>query len=46
MSKAIRFVVLASFASLVVACGSNEDEYVVPEPEPISTEPTFTGKYK
>lgn len=46
MSKITKFAVLASFAALVAACGGKEEEYVVVEPEPISTEPAFTGKYK
>lgn len=46
MSKAIKFATLAGFVGLVVACGNNRNDYVVVEPEPISTEPVFTGKYK
>ena len=46
MSKAIKFFTLASFVGLVAACGSKEEEFIVVEPEPISVEPTFTGKYK
>ncbi len=46
MSKYLQFFALAGFVGLVAACGGNEEEFVVVEPEPISTEPTFTGKYK
>ncbi|MCB1343044.1 MAG: hypothetical protein KDK24_18640 [Pseudooceanicola sp.] len=46
MSKAIKFATLAGLLGLVVACGNKRDDYVVVQPEPISTEPVFTGKYK
>lgn len=45
MSKRIQFIALVGFVATVAACGnSREEEYVVVEP--ISVEPTYTGKYK
>ncbi|KPD12227.1 hypothetical protein AN476_11210 [Phaeobacter sp. 11ANDIMAR09] len=46
MSKSIKFVTLAGLLALVAACGNREEEFVVVEPEPISAEPVYTGKYK
>lgn len=47
MSNSIRSLVALGFITLVAACGSNqEEEFVVIEPEPISVEPVYTGKYK
>lgn len=45
MSKSIKFLALVGFVATVAACGnSREEEFVVVEP--ISVEPTYTGKYK
>ncbi|MEZ5714425.1 MAG: hypothetical protein R3D85_04195 [Paracoccaceae bacterium] len=46
MSKTIIGLLALSFTSLVVACAQPEEEYVVVDPEPISVEPVYTGKYK
>ncbi|MCX7559120.1 hypothetical protein OS190_06030 [Sulfitobacter sp. F26204] len=48
MSKSIKFLAAIGFITTVAACtsGQTEEEYVVVEPEPISVEPTYTGKYK
>ncbi len=47
MSKSIQFLAMVGFVATVAACdNSPKQEYVVVEPEPISVEPTFTGKYK
>ena len=49
MSKSIKLLAMFGFVATVAACGSSgqtEEEYVVVEPEPISVEPTYTGKYK
>ena len=48
MSKNIKTLGLVSIMVLAAACGRNaqEEEFVVVEPEPISVEPTHTGKYK
>jgi hypothetical protein len=34
------------FVAAVAACAQQDDEFVVVEPEPITVEPVFTGKYK
>ncbi len=46
MSKAIKSILAVGLFALVAACAQQEEEYVVMEPEPISVEPTYTGKYK
>ncbi|EBA16532.1 hypothetical protein RSK20926_22444 [Roseobacter sp. SK209-2-6] len=44
MSKSIKFIALAGLLAAVAACAQQEEEFVVVEP--ISVEPTYTGKYK
>ncbi|WP_375228440.1 hypothetical protein [Roseobacter sp. S98] len=47
MSKSIRILAVLCAAAFVAACAQEqEEEFVVVDPEPISTEPTYTGKYK
>ncbi|UWQ29996.1 hypothetical protein [Leisingera sp. M523] len=46
MSKSIKLFALAGLLAAVTACAQQEEEFVVVEPEPISQEPEFTGKYK
>ncbi|MCE0506758.1 MULTISPECIES: hypothetical protein [unclassified Roseivivax] len=48
MSKSIKLLALFGFVTAVAACGQQaaEEEFVVVEPEPITTEPVQTGKYK
>ena len=48
MSKSIKFLAAIGFVAALSACasGQSDEEFVVVEPEPISTEPTYTGKYK
>lgn len=46
MSKSIKFLAAVGLLAAVAACAQQEEEYVVVEPEPISVEPTYTGKYK
>jgi len=46
MSKNIKLLGMVSLMALVAACGNNEEEFVVVEPEPISQEPVHTGKFK
>ncbi len=47
MSKSIKLFTLAAMLAAVAACaGQKEEEFVVVNPEPISQEPAFTGKYK
>jgi hypothetical protein len=42
----IKLLALAGIVAAVAACGQQEEEFVIVEPEPGSVEPTFTGKYK
>lgn len=45
MSRSILFVAMVGFVATLAACdNSPREEYVVVEP--ISVEPTYTGKYK
>lgn len=48
MSKSIKFFALFGFVATIAACGnsSNEEEFVIIDPEPISVEPEYTGKFK
>ncbi|MEM6940472.1 MAG: hypothetical protein AAF943_03885 [Pseudomonadota bacterium] len=48
MSKTIKLVAALGFVATLAACasGQSDEEFVVVEPEPISTEPAFTGKFK
>ncbi|WP_172839498.1 hypothetical protein [Sulfitobacter alexandrii] len=48
MSKSIKLIAAFGFIAAISACtsGQTDEEYVVVEPEPISVEPTYTGKYK
>lgn len=46
MFKSIKLVAVLGVAAFVAACGGAQEEYVVVDPEPISVEPQFTGKYK
>lgn len=46
MSKAVKSVLALGLVALAAACAQPEEEYVVVDPEPISVEPTYTGKYK
>ncbi|MFV0514227.1 MAG: hypothetical protein ACK5MY_11450 [Jhaorihella sp.] len=47
MSKSIKFLAMVGFVATVAACdNSPKEEFVVVQPEPISVEPTYTGKYK
>ncbi|MGI3170443.1 hypothetical protein ACRARG_14935 [Pseudooceanicola sp. C21-150M6] len=45
MSKSIKIVLALGFVSFAAACAQQE-EYVEVQPEPISVEPVYTGKYK
>lgn len=44
MSKTVKLLAMVGLLGLVAACGNRDDDVVVVAPEPISTEPTFTGK--
>ncbi|MDF1853958.1 hypothetical protein [Pseudooceanicola sp.] len=46
MSKTVKSLFAFSLVAFVAACAAKEEEYVVVEPEPISQEPVYTGKYK
>ncbi|WP_428515682.1 hypothetical protein [Roseovarius sp.] len=48
MSNSIKSILTVGLVALVAACGQQqqEEEFVVVDPEPISTEPTYTGKLK
>ncbi|GAA6165964.1 hypothetical protein NBRC116590_36680 [Pelagimonas sp. KU-00592-HH] len=48
MSNSIKALVALGLVALVAACVDTApvEEYVVVDPEPISEEPTYTGKYK
>lgn len=47
MSKSIKLLSMVGFVAIVAACGNGrEEEFVIVEPEPISVEPVYTGKYK
>ncbi|MBT8155553.1 hypothetical protein KMP13_17105 [Epibacterium ulvae] len=46
MSKSIKLFAVVGVLAAVAACGNRQEEFVVVEPEPISQEPTYTGKYK
>ncbi len=47
MSKSITMLAALGLIAAVSACApKQQEEYVVVAPEPISVEPTYTGKYK
>ncbi|SPF78327.1 hypothetical protein [Pseudoprimorskyibacter insulae] len=48
MSKSIKVVIALGLAAFVAACAEKQvqEEFVVVDPEPISIEPVYTGKYK
>ncbi|MDJ0821895.1 MAG: hypothetical protein QNJ09_08825 [Paracoccaceae bacterium] len=46
MSKSIKLLAVLGLVAGVAACGQQEEEFVVVDPEPISVEPVHTGKYK
>ena len=48
MAKSIKLLAAFGLVAAIAACGgqSDEEEFVVVDPEPISQEPTYTGKYK
>ncbi len=47
MSNGIKSILALGLVALVAACAQPaEEEYVVVQPEPISVEPVYTGKYK
>ena len=48
MSKSIKMLTLFGFVAALSACGQQQqqEEFVVVDPEPITVEPVYTGKYK
>jgi len=46
MSKSIKLFAMVGLLAAVAACGQQEEEFVIVDPEPISVEPAYTGKYK
>lgn len=46
MSKSIKILAVLGLAVFISACAADEEEFVVVEPEPISAEPVYTGKFK
>lgn len=48
MSNSIKSILAVGMVAIVAACGQQqqEEEFVVVDPEPISVEPTYTGKLK
>ena len=47
MANIIKSVIGLGLLAVLAACAQPaEDDYIVVEPEPISVEPAYTGKYK
>lgn len=46
MSNTVKFLAVLCAAAFVSACAQQEEEFVAVDPEPISQEPAYTGKYK
>ena len=48
MSKSIKLLAAFGFIATIAGCAREQptEEYVVVDPEPISVEPVYTGKYK
>ena len=48
MSKSIKLLAAVGLFAVLSACGQKqaEEEFVIIDPEPISSEPVHTGKYK
>jgi hypothetical protein len=48
MSKSIKLLATLGLMVVVAACAREQqtEEFVVVDPEPISSEPVYTGKYK
>lgn len=47
MPSFVKSIIALSLVVVVAACGkSREEEYVVVEPQIISMEPAYTGKFK
>jgi hypothetical protein len=48
MAKIVKLLALFGFTAVIAACAQQQqqEEFIVVEPEPITEEPTYTGKYK
>jgi len=46
MSKSINILLAVGLLGLVAACSKPEPAPIYIDPEPISVEPVYTGKYK
>jgi hypothetical protein len=46
MQKSMRIVLALALVGFVAACAKKVEEEVVYIDEPVSVEPTYTGKYK
>lgn len=46
MQKSMRIVLALALVGFVAACAKQAEEEVVYVDEPVSVEPTYTGKYK
>lgn len=46
MSQSITFLAALGLLAVVAACAPQQEEVIIVEPEPISVEPAYTGKYK
>lgn len=46
MSKSTKTILALCMVAFVAACGGAKTEEVVYVDEPVSVEPTYTGKYK
>lgn len=46
MSKSTKVIVALCMVAFVAACAKKAEEEIVYVDEPVSVEPTYTGKYK
>ena len=46
MQKSMRIVMALALVGFVAACAKKAEEEIVYIDEPVSVEPTYTGKYK
>jgi len=46
MSKSVKLVLSLGLVAFIAACAQQEEEVIYVDPEPISVEPVYTGKYK
>ncbi|WP_045391358.1 hypothetical protein [Falsirhodobacter sp. alg1] len=46
MTNRARIVTALCVAAFAAACAPKKEEVVIVQPAPVTTEPTYTGKYK